>query len=401
MAKCRKASFNSFCGVALKARYEESLRKATEKAQESDRLKSAFLSNMSHEIRTPMNAICGFSNLLNDSSVTEEQKQSFVEIININSQQLLGIINDIIDISKIESGQITVARYKFSLNNLIRELELLFSQTAKLQGIELRVHLGLSDEEDIIESDEVKIRQIVNNLVFNALKFTQKGTIEFGYNLKENYFKFFVADTGIGIPSDKFKPIFERFQQVENGVSQSRNGTELGLPISRAFAELLGGEIWLTSEFGEGTTFYFTIPYLPMGKSKGISLKSTEKPCEFKDIVVMIAEDDEPNYLYLKELLKPTGAIVLRAKNGREAVDVCLNQKVDVVLMDIKMPVMDGLEATQELRGKGVEIPIIAQTAYALSDDKARITSVGCNYYISKPISPTELFGALQQVLSI
>jgi len=401
LAKCRKVSFNSFCGFALKSRYEESLRKAIEKAQESDRLKSAFLSNMSHEIRTPMNAICGFSNLLNDSSINEEQKQSFVEIININSQQLLGIINDIIDISKIESGQITVARYKFSLNNLIRELELLFSQTAKLQGIELRVHLGLSDEEDIIESDEVKIRQIVNNLVFNALKFTQKGTIEFGYNLKENYLKFFVADTGIGIPSDKFKPIFERFQQVENGVSQSRNGTELGLPISRAFAELLGGEIWLTSELGEGTTFYFTIPYLPMGESKGISHKLPEKLCELKNIVVLIAEDDEPNYLYLKELLKTTGAIVLRAKNGREAVDVCLNQKVDIVLMDIKMPVMDGLEATQELRGKGVEIPIIVQTAYALSEDRAKITSVGCNYHISKPINQAELFSALEQMLTI
>ncbi|MDD2277768.1 MAG: response regulator [Bacteroidales bacterium] len=238
-------------------------------------------------------------------------------------------------------------------------------------------------------------------MVFNALKFTQKGTIEFGYNLKDNFLKFFVADTGIGIPSDKFETIFERFQLVENGVSQSRNGTGLGLPISRAFAELLGGKIWLTSELGEGTTFYFTIPYLPMGESKGISHKLPEKLCELKNIVVLIAEDDEPNYLYLKELLKTTGAIVLRAKNGREAVDVCLNQKVDIVLMDIKMPVMDGLEATQELRGKGVEIPIIVQTAYALSEDRAKITSVGCNYHISKPINQAELFSALEQMLTI
>jgi len=387
--------------LQVKARYEESLRMATEKAQESDRLKSAFLSNMSHEIRTPMNAICGFSNLLNDKSINEEQRQSFIEIININSQQLLGIINDIIDISKIESGQITVAKVKFSLNELIRELELVFSQTAKLKRLEFKTHMGLSDKDSMVESDDMKIRQVLNNLLFNALKFTEEGSIEFGYNLKDNYLEFFVADSGIGIPADKFNVIFERFQQVENVTTQSRKGTGLGLPISRAFAELLGGKIWLTSEVEKGSTFYFTIPYHPAENGHSHKELAKDGTFELSSYVILIAEDDEPNYLYLKELIKGTGAKILRAKNGREAVDICLNHKVDVVLMDIKMPVMDGVQATQELRAQGVNIPIIAQTAYALSEDRARLSSVGCNYYITKPIDQVELFGALHQMLNI
>lgn len=369
------------------------------KAEESDRLKTAFLANMSHEIRTPMNAICGFSNLLLDGNLSKDQKENFVEIININSMQLLSIINDIIDISKIESGQISLSNVKFNVNELLNEVETVFAAQAKLKGLKFTCQKGLSNSEATISSDEMKVRQILNNLIYNALKFTETGSVEIGYKLNGDYLEFFVKDTGNGIPLDKYEVIFERFQQLENTSNQSRKGTGLGLPISKAFVELLGGKIWLLSEFGSGTTFYFSIPYNPIIEKDEVVETSIDQLYIWKNKTILIAEDDDPNYLYLEQLLVPSKAKILWAINGQEAVDMCLKNKVDLVLMDIKMPIQSGFEATKELRQNGINIPIIAQTAYAFSEDKEKALSSGCDHYISKPIEQFELLNLISQYL--
>jgi PAS domain S-box-containing protein len=380
-------------------KFEKELISLKEKAEESDRLKSSFLANMSHEIRTPMNAICGFSNLLLDETIAPEQRQDFVEIININGQQLLSIINDIIDISKIESGQITISRMKFSLNDLFREVETVFASIAKLKGVEFSSFIGLSDRESVIISDEMKIRQILNNLLYNAIKFTEKGRVELGYALKDNMLEFYVMDTGIGIPEGKEKIIFERFQQVDNVSNLSRQGTGLGLPISKAFVEILGGSIWFTSELGVGSTFFYTIPYLLAKSEKEKPVYSEDITFNWEGLTFLIAEDDEPNYLYLQETLKPTNAKLLRAQNGQEVIDICLTEKVNIILMDVKMPIKNGLEATQELRERGILTPVIAQTAYAFSEDKQKALESGCNSYLSKPIDRAELFKTINQLV--
>lgn len=369
---------------------EQKLISLKEKAEESDRLKTAFLSNMSHEIRTPMNAICGFSNLLINSSFNDEQRNNFVEIININSQQLLSIINDIIDVSKIESGQISISYSNISVNEIIDEMQTIFSPTVKMKGVELLVTKGLSANDCKIVSDELKIKQILSNLIYNAIKFTEKGRIEVGYRLEDSYLEFFVKDTGIGIKPENFELIFERFQQVEGTTSESRKGTGLGLPISKAFVDILGGQIWLTSEVG--TNLFFSIPYIrdeiQQSNSEGtINLQNLKWGTK----TILIAEDDQPNYMYIRELLRVTHANVLRAKNGQEAIEMCNANTIDLVLMDIKMPVLNGLEATKRLREQGFKIPIIAQTAYAFSDDKQRALESGCNDYISKPIRQEDL----------
>jgi PAS domain S-box-containing protein len=378
---------------------EKKLIALKDKAEESDRLKSAFLANMSHEIRTPMNAICGFSNLLLDSSIADDQKESFVEIININGQQLLSIINDIIDISKIESGQISISNNKFSLNEIFKETETVYAQLAKIRGINFASSLGLPDSESIIVTDEMKLKQIINNIVFNAIKFTEEGKVELGYRLKDEHIEFFVKDSGIGVPLDKYDAIFERFQQVDNASSQSRKGTGLGLAISKAFVEMLGGTIWFKSEVGKGSTFFFTIPYKP-GEGKAIKTSpSDDYTYIWKGKTILIAEDDDPNYLYLEQILLPTKAKILWAINGQEAVDICLKSEVDLVLMDLKMPIKSGLEATIELRKHGKKMPIIAQTAYAFSEDKETAIKSGCDYYISKPIERNELLALIDKII--
>ena len=378
---------------------EQKLIYLKEKAEESDRLKTAFLSNMSHEIRTPMNAICGFSNLLLNPSVTDDEREEFVEIININSQQLLSIINDIIDVSRIEAGQVSISKVNFSVNDLLNELHSIFSQTIKVKGLQLTCTFGLPNFESQIFSDELKVKQILNNLIYNAIKFTEKGNIEVGYTLKDNFMRFYVKDTGIGINPEHFERIFERFQQIEDATTESRRGTGLGLPICKAMVELLGGKIWLESTLGAGSTFYFTIPY---AKSKEPTPQVAEPETQtysWHNRTILIAEDDTTNYMYLRELLSKTKATVFRAKTGQEVVDACTSTHFDVILMDIKMPEMDGLEATKILREKGLDIPIIAQTAYAFSEDKERVLEGGCNDYISKPIRQRELLNKIARWL--
>ena len=369
----------------------EELEEVRKIAEENDRLKSAFLANMSHEIRTPMNAICGFSNLLLNKSLGEEEKEEFVHIINVNSQQLLSIINDIIDVSKIEAGQVTISKIDFSLNNLLNDLQLLFRQPVRMKGIQYSTTYGLSNEQSKINSDELKLKQILSNLIYNAIKFTSKGFIEVGYTLKNGFIEFFVRDTGIGIDTRDFKRIFGRFQQVEKATTESRTGTGLGLPICKAYVELLGGKIWLTSTVGEGSIFYFTIPYDSSEAQVYEAIRTEGEVYNWHGKTILIAEDDTTNYLYLREVIGITKATIFRAKNGEEVLDACSNTHFDLILMDIKMPLMDGVEATKILRSRGNQIPIIAQTAYAFSEDKQKMLNSGFNDYISKPIRKEEL----------
>lgn len=371
---------------------------AKEKAEESDRLKSAFLANMSHEIRTPMNAICGFSKML-EYNITDEKRIEYIQIINLNSQHLLGIINDIVEISKIDTGQVSITKVNFNINKLLSEIEGSFAPLARSKGIILEKSLGLANEECNVLSDDFKVRQIINNMLFNALKFTKEGTIAFGYLPVEGYLQFFVKDTGIGISADHINVIFERFRQVEEANPESRKGTGLGLPIARAYIEMLGGKIWVKSELGKGSTFYFTLPFVTDSTNAGQKILKNEN-YSWNNKTFLVVDDDYPSYFYLHEILASTKANIIRAVNGENAIEICRNNdNINLILMDIKMPGISGLDATKEIRKFRKDIPIIAQTAYAFSTDMDDALKSGCDLFITKPIDKEHLLIAIQQLI--
>ncbi len=364
------------------------LKRAKDKAEESDKLKSAFLANMSHEIRTPMNGILGFAGLLLNEDNTREKTELFVEVINTCSNQLLAIINDIIDISKIEAGQIAINNSSVNINHVLYELNSLI-QIPQNKNIEI-ICPNLKDIQSVsVYIDEVRIKQILINLINNAIKFTHIGYVEFGYKLKNKNVLFYVKDTGVGISSENLNLIFERFRQIETSSDTLPGGTGLGLAISKALVEKMGGKIWVESTLGKGSVFYCQFPLkVDNGKDNLIKDKAflnRAKP-DWENQTVLIAEDEDYNYMYLLELLEPYKIKVIRVRNGMEAVEVCKKNKIDIVLMDIKMPVMNGYEATRQLKILFPKLPVIAQTAYAMSDDHEKAIESGCDQYISKPI---------------
>ena len=378
----------------------EELYEAKKKAEESDRLKSAFLANMSHEIRTPMNGILGFSHLLARPNTPQETIDEYVGIIKGCGNQLLGIINDLIDISKIEANQIAISYSEININDMLHEQFLLFSDKAKEKELDLSYSSALSFDKATIITDAGRVKQILSNLLGNALKFTDKGQIQFGYSLDGNYLQFFVKDTGIGIAPQYFESIFERFSQVEASLSQQTGGNGLGLAISKAYVNKLGGTIWIDPSQSQGTTFYFTIPYQPLVQHK--SNQQPENQTHLANIPaginVLIAEDDTVNFMYIKELLSDYDVNIVWVKNGAEAVnEVKVNPDIDIVLMDIKMPIMDGYEATTEIRKIRADLPIIAQTAYAFASDREKALNAGCNSYVSKPINRKQLLNLISE----
>jgi len=398
----------SQASVALyRQELENQLIDAKNRAEQSDRLKSAFLANMSHEIRTPMNAILGFSQLLAMPNLNDEKRQVYTEIINNKGNILIKLINDIIDASKVEAGQLTVVLNPFNLNKLLANINLFYQKEKVFQNREnVDVRLSIPNKEGALEflSDEGRIEQVFTNLISNALKFTERGYIEFGYLLDASHIKFFVKDTGVGIPADMHQVIFDRFRQVDSESTKKFGGTGLGLAISKAIVNLLGGSIWVESESGEGSSFYFTIPYNSSTLQKTEPLPEVEMVedvlPDWKNRVVLIAEDEEVNYILLSELLTPTGVTLLWAKDGAQAVELIKKLKrVDLILMDIKMPVMNGYAATLEIRQVNPDIPIIAQTAYAFSNDKQKAEAAGCNDYITKPISSNELIAKMSRFI--
>jgi PAS domain S-box-containing protein len=370
----------------------EELNIAKEKAEESDRLKSAFLANMSHEIRTPMNGIIGFSQLLLKKDLSEEKRKLFIEIINTNGYQLLGIINDIIDISKIELGLVTPYLNKVHLDSLLADINSITEPSANIKSIKLVFNNNNDELKTEIITDDIKLRQILTNLITNAIKFTKTGTIEYGYKIKSDEIEFYVKDNGCGIPADKSHLIYERFNQLDNQPSDSRIGTGLGLAITKAFVELLGGKIWFDSEINKGTTFYFTIAYKPTIIYTDLNNTTIEKSYNWKNKTFLIVEDDLSNIQLIREVLYSTNVNIIYASNGQIALDLYnSNPTIDLILMDIKLPFINGLEATKEIRKTNSTIPIIAITAYAFSEDKEKAINAGCSDYLAKPIKSIEL----------
>jgi PAS domain S-box-containing protein len=380
---------------------------AKKKAEESDKLKSVFLANLSHEIRTPMNAIMGFSQLLSLPSLGKDKKKQYIDIINTKGNMLIKLINDIIDASKVEAGQLTIVNISFRLHALLKSIksfydnEKLFEQR---EAVEIVLSLPNEYNEIEIKSDEGRLEQVLTNLLSNALKFTEKGKIEFGYTIKEDFLEFFVKDTGIGIDESKHKRIFDRFKQVEANLLHSQAGAGLGLAISKGIVELLDGKIWVESSLGKGTTFKFLIPFVKstFNEENGIEMVyEDQKPLpDWKNRVLLIAEDEEINFLYINELLESTGVKIIWAKDGAQAVELVESiKKIDAILMDIKMPVMNGYAAAMEIRHLNANIPIIAQTAYAFTEDRAKAEAAGCDEYITKPINSNELLDILDKYL--
>jgi PAS domain S-box-containing protein len=375
---------------------------AKEKAEESDRLKSAFLANISHEIRTPMNGILGFSDLLDRELVSDKQKK-YIKIIKNSGDRLLALINDVIDIAKIEAGEAEVHKEEFECSELLDELY--EAHHEKAQPIELIIDKGNIDSL-ILNTDKNKLFQILNNLIDNAIKFTEKGSVKFGYIIQDDELFLFVKDTGIGIPPEYKNKIFERFRQVELDYTREYKGTGLGLAITHQLVQLLGGKIWFQSKVNVGTTFYVHIP-----NEKENQVKKQQEEALNPDapgvnnansINILIAEDEEYNFLYLEELLSKEKISILHAENGEEAIELCREHpNIDLIIMDIKMPLLGGLEASRAIKMFRPDMPIIAQSAFALTGDKERALTYGCDAYITKPIIKEELFEMINKFIDL
>lgn len=375
---------------------EIELRKAKDKAEESDRLKSAFLANMSHEIRTPLNAIVGFSNLLTIAE-NEEERDEYINIISSNNELLLQLINDILDVAKIEAGTLEFIDSEIDINALLSDIE----QSSRLKAPEgVQVSFVEKLPYCIIMSDKNRLAQVITNFINNAIKFTKEGSIRFGYEHKDDKLLFYVKDTGCGIEPEKKDLVFNRFVKL-NSFAQ---GTGLGLAICQMIVKKLGGEIGVESELGTGSTFWFTLPDTVIHGINIQSIKTTVHEeavinnTNLKKVTLLIAEDNESNYILIRAILKEYD--LLHARNGNEAIRLYREHHPDLILMDLKMPDMDGYEATAEIRKEDSDIPIIAVTAFAFAEDEQRVRQSGFNGYAAKPIKPAELKKIIVQYLS-
>lgn len=385
---------------------EQELIKSKEKAEESDRLKSAFLANMSHEIRTPMNGILGFADLLKEPNLTSKKQQEYIKIIESSGVRMLNIINDIVNISKIEAGLMEVNLTESNVNEQIEYIYTFFKPEVEQKGMQLFFKKSLTSKDAVIKTDQEKIYAILTNLVKNAIKYTNEGFIEYGYRLnmdsKPAELEFFVKDTGVGILKDQQEAVFERFVQADSSNKMAYHGVGLGLSISKAYVEILGGKIWLESEEGKGSTFYFTIPYNTELEKKNLVENLVPDYDEAnnytKNLNVLIAEDDKISRILLTKTIKVFSKEIIEAIDGVEALEACKNNPdIDLVMMDINMPNMNGHEATKQIRQFNKNVIIIAQTANAFDSDRKVAMESGCNDFISKPIIKNELLGLINK----
>ena len=384
---------------------EEALAEAKEKAENADRSKSAFLANMSHEIRTPLNAIVGFSELLAAAN-TEEEKQKYLEILHTNSELLLQLVNDILDLSKIEAGTLEFVYSDVDINLLLNDLEQLFRmKIGSNSPVQIITEPGLPS--CMVHTDRNRIAQVVSNFVSNAIKFTTEGSIRIGYQSSENGLRFYVSDTGSGISADKLEGVFDRFVRLQS----DKNGNGLGLSICKTIVNKLGGEIGAESEVGKGSTFWFTLPEHSYIKPKVIIEKEQEElPSAVrvpvidagsdKKLSILVAEDMEDNYRLCEAILASRYELHW-AHNGEEAISLFLKFQPDIILMDIRMPEVNGYEATEAIRQMSATVPIIALTAFAYEEDRQKIMHSGFTDFLTKPISSKVLLGKLESLKKI
>jgi PAS domain S-box-containing protein len=392
-----------FVDITNRKKIEIELTNAKEKAEESDRLKSAFLANMSHEFRTPMNGILGFSSLLSEPGLDKEEQQEYIKLIQISGVRMLNLISEIIDISKIESGMMEINLESVNINEKMEFVFDLLKMDAEEKSIELLYDSNQSSDLCIV-TDSEKLYAILTNLVKNAIKYTNKGTIEFGYEVRNEVVEFFVKDTGIGIPLDRQSSIFERFIQVDMVNIQARQGAGLGLAIAKAFVQILGGEIWLKSQEGMGTTFYFSLPLNTKNKGNKSQTNRIQK-CGKKNkpqielqLKMLIADDDTISRKLILKSVNEFGREIIEAKNGREAIEKFKeNPDIDLILIDVQMPEINGYEATKEIRKLNKDVIIITQSAFGLDGDREKAILAGSNDYITKPVDKNELVHMLSK----
>lgn len=380
--------------------FEQELIKAKEKAEESDRLKTAFLSNMSHEIRTPMNGILGFSSLLTQTDITNEEYKQYVDIINDAGNQLLNTINGIIDIARIDAKEIVIENKDVNISVLVSQLTKQFSEKAAEKGLQFSVDSFLEESNLTFKCDESKLNSIFSSLINNAIKYTHKGSIAIGGVLKEDYIEFYVQDSGIGIPEDRQEAVFQKFVQADLEDKDAYQGSGLGLTIAKEYTEFLGGTIRLDSEMGEGTTFYFTIPYkngllnqrLADMQFEEDDSKAPGIEVPYRKLHIMVVEDDLVSYTYLNTLLSNFNCKVIHKTNGQDALEYCQeHDDLDMIFMDIRMPRMNGYKTTQEIRKINPNVNIIFQSAHVLQEEKEKSKAAGGNDYLCKPIRKTDL----------
>ncbi len=382
-----------FNDITKRKQNEIELKNAKKRAEESEQLKSAFLANMSHEIRTPMNGILGFTDLLKEPNLSGEEKEKYIDIIRKSGNRMLETVNDIIDISKIDAGQMEISNGPVDINEKIKTHFEFFNVEAKAKGLELKLFNNLPEHKIIIISDKNKLNSIISNLIKNAIKYTDKGSIEIHCGKKDSNFEFKINDTGIGISKKRIAAVFNRFEQADITDTHIREGSGLGLSITHAYIEMLGGNIGVESELGVGSTFYFNIPWKDNQKDAHSTTTETFSKTNNDNLLnILVAEDDDISFMHLEIVLNKFAKSINRVLNGKEVLDyVRNNTNIDVILMDVNMPLMNGYEATSKIREFNKDIIIIAQTAYALEGDKEKAIEAGCDDYITKPINSNHL----------
>lgn len=381
------------------------LKKNLNKLEESNRLKTTFLANISHELRTPMNAILGFTELINIGALNNEKREEYTNIIKRKGNQLLTLLDDIIEISKFETGTLSINKVECNINDILDELFRFFDNERQQEG---KTHIELilnkpKKKIGIIYTDSGRLYQVLSNLLYNALLSTSKGLIEFGVKVDpEKTLQFYVKDTGAGLSKEDQKYLFHRYKNIEE-TNVVTGETGLKLTISKGIIELLGGKIWVDSALNEGSTFYFTLPYILANadiESKIHKDITTKLDYSWKDKVILVVEDEEDNYTFIEAILHDSQAQLIHANNGKQAVELCKSiSKIDLVLMDIKMPQKSGYEATREIKSIRPELPIIAQTAFSMKEDRDKCMEAGCSNYITKPFDVDIFIKMIDQYL--
>mgnify|MGYP006279051207 CR=1 FL=1 len=387
---------------------EKSLLKAKQKAEEADRLKTAFIANMSHEIRTPMNAVLGFAEFLTDPGLSRSDLKDFVKIIQENGSALINLIDDIMDVSRIESGDLKLEFQEYEMNEVLRNIYntiIPHFKPRSSSAVDTRLILPEKNAEIILKTDVQRLRQILYNLISNAFKYTEQGIIEVGYELlPDAKFRIYVKDSGIGVEPEKQELIFERFRRADESTTRKYSGTGIGLTIAKKLMEMLHGKIWVESAAGRGSVFYCEFPSVKLQKENEAMQKTGSAfgkgINDLSGKTILVAEDYESNYYFLEAVLKNAHAEVIWCKNGQETLDALGNgHQVDMVLMDVQMPVMSGNEALKLIRRSGNNIPVIAQTAYATSKEMQECMKAGYNDYITKPIRVKKLLDTIMKYI--